>query len=259
MRDEADLAILFPALRSLAREAGDLIMGFYDGGVAVRNKADQSPVTDADLVSDRLILARLGALTPDIPVITEETYDGTSATPVGKPFWLVDPLDGTREFIAHSGEFTVNIGLIGPDALPVLGVMYAPFFRQCYWGQPRRGAWMEDEAGERPITTRRPPEEGLTVVSSRYHGNRARVDAFLADYKVARHHQRGSTYKFCEVARGDVDLYPHFGQTSEWDTAAGHAVLLGAGGNITSGEGGPFTYGKPGLRNGPYIVKGKEF
>ena len=254
-----ELEPLLAPVRALAKAAGEAILQHYDGSVAVRHKADQSPVTDADLASDLIIRDGLAHITPGIRVITEETFDGVFTVPDGQPFWLVDPLDGTKEFIAQSGEFTVNIGLIGPERLPVLGVMYAPVFDECLSGIVGQSAWMEDKSGERPITTRMPPPEGLTAIGSRYHGDKARMDEFLSHYKIAKRYVRGSTYKFCEVCRGDVDLYPHFGNTYEWDTAAGHAVLLAAGGNIHTAEGGEFTYGKPGLRNPAYIVKGAEF
>ncbi len=253
----ARVAGLFPELCDLAEAAGRAIMSFYKGDVAIRAKADNSPVTDADLASDSIIIAGLEKLTPDIVIITEETFDGNFVFEKNVPFWVVDPLDGTKEFIAKSGQFTVNIGLI-ENGSPIIGIIHVPVTGETFWGGVGQGAWVRDGNGTRAIKTRAAPEAGLTVVSSRYHGDPARLDAFLHDYKVARRDVLGSTLKFCAVAKGEADLYPHFGSgTLEWDTAAGQAIVEAAGGSIRLLAGGAMTYGKPELRNPPYLVTGK--
>jgi 3'(2'), 5'-bisphosphate nucleotidase len=247
---------LFPDLCDLAEEAGRAILSVYDGDYTVHAKVDNSPVTAADLASDALIIDGLKRLTPDIAIITEETFDGVFSVAPDAPFWCVDPLDGTKEFIAHSGEFTVNIGLV-ENGKSVLGVINIPVANETYWGGPGQGSWMRDAAGARAIKTRAIPAEGMTVLSSRYHGNTAKLDTYLADRKVAYRKQVGSTLKFCTIAKGEADLYPHFGTgTCEWDTAAGQAILEAAGGTMQLLSGGEMTYGKPGLRNPGYVVRG---
>ena len=178
-------------------------------------------------------------------------------------FFLVDPLDGTREFVSRRDEFTVNVALVEAGQ-PVLGVVFAPARRELYWGDVRSGKAGHIDAdpdGTMPsmgtaITARHPPAEGLTAVASRSHRT-PETDALLAKYPVKDFRSIGSSLKFCLVAAGEADFYPRVGTTMEWDTAAGHAVLAAAGGSVTGLEGEPFTYGKPGFRNGNFIARGR--
>ncbi len=250
-----DLAYLLAAIRPVAEEAGAAALGYY-GAAEARLKTDGSPVTAADQAAEDIILAALAELTPEIPVIAEEAMaKGLAPKVVGARFWLVDPLDGTREFLSGNGEFTVNIALI-EDGIPVLGVVVAPALGQSYAGHGPGTATLIDADGERPIRVRAVPAEGETVVGSRSHGDAAEMERFLADRRVAAFRAAGSSLKLCLIARGEADFYPRFGPTMEWDIAAGHAVLAAAGGRVLTLEGGPFLYGKPDYRNGPFIASG---
>ena len=231
-------------------------MTVYGGDFAVRGKADDSPVTVADEQAEALIVPVLRALDPSVPVVAEEAVAAGGAPAVGRRFWLVDPLDGTREFISSNGEFTVNVALI-EDGRPVLGVVLAPAIGRLFAGVAGHGAWIE-QAGEprRAIRCRPEPAEGLTVVASRSHGDAAALDAFLAGKRVARLAQAGSSLKLCLLAAGEADLYPRLGRTMEWDIAAGHAVLSAAGGEVTDLAGAPLRYGKPGFENPHFVARG---
>ena len=251
---------LLDRLVKLSRAAGDVALEYYRGGFAVRAKADTTPVTDADEASEAVIVAGLRQLTPNIPVVAEEalargqTHWPPDSTP--RLFWLVDPLDGTREFVSKNGEFSVNIGLVA-DRRAALGVVHAPVSGVTY-GTAGRGEaliWRADGAPT-PIKVRRAPTTGLVVLSSRSHGDRDALDAFLADYPVAERHILGSAIKFGVLAAGEADLYPRFGPTMEWDTCAGHAVLEAAGGALVTVSGQPLLYGKSGFRNPDFIARG---
>ena len=250
---------LLTAVSALAREAGAIVMAVYATDFSVRGKADTSPVTEADERAEAVILAGLAALTPDIPVVAEESAAAGRIPAVVDRFWLVDPLDGTKEFISRNGEFTVNIALI-EHGLPVLGVVLAPAIGpqgQLYAGAIGYGATVEDEAGIRPITCRTVPEAGLTVLASRSHGDAAALEAFLAGRRVASTSTAGSSLKFCLLAAGQADLYPRLGRTMEWDIAAGHAVLAAAGGQVCRADDGrPMTYGKPDFENPHFVAAG---
>jgi 3'(2'), 5'-bisphosphate nucleotidase len=185
-------------------------------------------------------------------VSEEEASKGLSPEVTGARFWLVDPLDGTKEFLSGNGEFTINIALI-ESGVPVLGVVVVPAIGETYAGADPGTAVLEDAAGERKIAVRSPPAEGLTVVGSRSHGNAAAMAAFLGRRKVASFRAAGSSLKLCLIARGEADLYPRFGTTMEWDIAAGHAVLRAAGGLVETLDGKQFLYGKPGYKN-PHFV-----
>ena len=254
-----DLQALLPAIVALAREAGKVVMQVYAGDFDVRAKADASPVTIADERSEAVILAGLKQLTPDIPAASEEQVSaagGWQSPP--RRFWLVDPLDGTREFASRNGEFSVNIGLI-ENRRPVLGALHAPTL-DVTWGAagPGTAAVWRGAAAPTPIRARRIPPEGAIVLASRSHGDTAALDAFLAEHKVAGRKHSGSALKFGLLAEGEGDLYPRFGPTMEWDTAAGHAVLEAAGGRIETVRGEPLLYGKPGLRNPDFIAWGAK-
>jgi len=258
----ADAAItpgLLKAVEALAREAGEAIMGYYRNNVAIEQKDDYSPVTDADRAADAIIAAGLRALTPEIPVVTEEEVaDGLAPTRIGARFWLVDPLDGTREFINDRDEFTVNIALIDEGA-PVLGVVGVPARGTLYASDgPGRATLCEDGGEHRPIAARVAPTDGISVTSSRSHANKDELAAHLKDKVVRETIIAGSSLKFCLIAEGKADLYPRFGPTMEWDTAAAHAVLAAAGGHVRTLDGMEFTYGKPSFRNPHFIASGRD-
>jgi 3'(2'), 5'-bisphosphate nucleotidase len=250
-----DLARLLPEVVALAERAGALILEHYGNEVAVRAKADASPVTIADEAAEALILEGLAELTPKIPVIAEETVAAGHVPALDRErFWLVDPLDGTKEFLSRNGEFTVNIALV-EGREPVLGVVLAPALGKLWWGAQGLGAMLRDAAGARPIAARPRPAQGLVAVASRSHIDPA-TEAFLDQAGVAERISAGSSLKFCLVAEGRADVYPRFGPTMEWDTAAGDAVLRAAGGRVLTTAGEPFLYVKPGFRNPGFIAHG---
>jgi 3'(2'), 5'-bisphosphate nucleotidase len=248
-------AQLLPGLRQIALQAGAVIMNIYQGHIAVRAKADQSPVTEADEAAEAVILAALAELAPQIPVIAEESVAAGRIPEIGEgPFWLVDPLDGTKEFISRNGEFTVNVALI-EDGLPTLGVVFAPAIGQLYLAGPGAVTLEKDGGAARPIAVRRPAADGLVVVASRSHRD-SKTDDYLADFEVKSLTSAGSSLKLCLVAAGEADLYPRLGRTMEWDIAAGHAVLAAAGGRVETLEGAPLSYGKPGFENPFFVARG---
>ena len=254
MKDHAEL---LPDLVNLAGEAGKAIMAIYATDFEHETKADESPVTAADLAAEAIIERGLAGLAPDIPLVAEEAAsEGRVPEISNSRFWLVDPLDGTREFLNRNDEFTVNIALI-VDAVPVLGIVHAPALALTFTGTRGSGATRIEE--RRPATTiavRPAPEEGVTIVASRRHGDPAAIDKLLRGHPVKGRKTAGSSLKFCLVAAGEADIYPRFGRTMEWDTAAGHAVLAAAGGQVTDAHGAPLIYGKPGFENPPFIAWG---
>ncbi len=244
-------------LIAAARHAGNAILAVRAKGLDVREKADRSPVTEADETAEQIILAVLDEITPAIPVVAEESVARDGAPEVGAPwFWLVDPLDGTKEFIAGRDEFTVNIALI-EDGSPIMGIVYLPALDELYLGIPGRGAWRQqrDDTTSQAIAVRHPPAEGLTVLASRSHRT-PEVDAYLEHLTVAGLRAVGSSLKFCVLASGGADLYPRFGRTMEWDTAAGDAVLRAAGGRVETIDGAPMRYAKRGFANPDFIARG---
>lgn len=250
----ADIAQLAPAILTLARKAEAAIMAVYATPFEQRAKQDASPVTDADEQAEAIILAGLQALTPDIPVVAEEqAARGETPDVKGDRFWLVDPLDGTREFVDRNGEFTVNIALIEHGA-PVLGVVAAPALGLAWVGHGGK-AWRHE--GDRVITIRARlvPSRGAHVLVSRNHIDRE-VAGWLAQQPDATRQTVGSSLKFCRIAEGAADLYPRFASISEWDTAAGQAVLEAAGGAVVTWQGERLLYGKPGFRNPGYLARG---
>src|SRR5688572_7614384 len=258
---------MIPLLQSLiytAQRAGGAIMAVYAQGFTVREKADASPVTIADEAAEKIILADLAVISPGVPVVAEEAVAAGKVPVIADRFFLVDPLDGTREFVSHRDEFTVNVALV-EDGESVLGVVFAPARRELYWGDVRAGKAGHIDADPdgtmpsmgTPILARTPPARGITAVASRSHRT-PETDAYLANYPVAEFRSIGSSLKFCLVAAGDADLYPRIGTTMEWDTAAGHAVLSAAGGRVTGLAGEPFRYGKPGFRNGNFVARGRD-
>ena len=251
-----DYARLAATARQLALEAGRTIMAFYRDGTPVETKADSTPVTEADRAADGLIVTGLQAATPDIPVISEESTS-TGPPPAGGRFWLVDPLDGTREFIARTGEFTVNIALI-EDGRPVLGVLHAPVQGETYVADGQGGAVrIVGDGAPQPIGARPVPGEGPAVIASRSHRD-AETDAYIAALGPAWIESAGSALKFGLLARGEADVYPRFGRTMEWDTAAGHAILKAAGGHVRDLNGRELRYGKAGFVNPPFVACGMD-
>ncbi len=251
------LADWLPRLVDLAREAGQVTLRWYGPECEAQRKADGSPVTAADEAAEAVIAAGLAALAPDIPLVAEEAVSGGGApAQLGRRFWLVDPLDGTREFLACNGEFTVNIALV-EDGAPVLGVVAAPAQGRWWAGAVGLGAQAAEADGTPyPIAARRPPVEGLTVLGSRSHGDAAAMNAYLQGRRVTGFVAAGSSLKFCLIAAGEADLYPRFGRTMEWDTAAGHAVLRAAGGSVQTLDGAPLRYGKPAFENPHFVASG---
>jgi 3'(2'), 5'-bisphosphate nucleotidase len=247
-----------------AIEAGRAAYAIYRGDFEVHTKADESPVTAADHAAEQVILARLSQGASGIPVVAEEQVAAGNVPPSAGTFFLVDPVDGTKEFIQKRGDFTVNIALVR-NGVPELGVVYAPAKSRLYAGDAVKGeAFRSDQSPESPelaprtpIRTRQPAPGGLTVVASRSHRS-PETDEWLAQVKVADLVSVGSSLKFCLVAAGEADLYPRLGPTMEWDTAAGHAVLSAAGGEVVTLDGSPFRYGKPGFRNSYFIATGRR-
>ncbi len=250
-------ARLLESLVPVIRAAGELVMAVYRTDFDVRGKDDASPVTEADERAEALILPALEALLPGVPVIAEESVAAGRLPALAERFWLVDPLDGTREFISRNGEFTVNIALI-EHGVPVLGAVLAPAIDRLFLGATGHGAFVEDGGRRRPIQCRTAPAEGLTVLASRSHGDAAALEAFLDDRRVATLRNAGSSLKLCLIASGEADLYPRLGRTMEWDIAAGHAVLAAAGGKVQTLTGEPLRYGKPGLDNPHFLASGLD-
>ncbi|MGQ0675616.1 MAG: 3'(2'),5'-bisphosphate nucleotidase CysQ [Rhodospirillales bacterium] len=250
-------ALLPPPLLNAVRAAGRAIMRHYRPGVAKTYKPDGSPVTAADHAAEAIILDALRAIDETIPVVAEESFAAGRVPDVtGKRFWLVDPLDGTKEFLKANGEFSVNVGLV-EDRRPVLGVVHAPASGEMFWCVGGKAYARKGDGPEREIRARAAPAGGLVVAASRSHDNRANLDAFLAGMKVAEIRVSGSAIKFCRVAAGEADLYPRLGPTMEWDSCAGHAIVLAAGGSVATLDGAPLVYAKPGFLNPGYVARGR--
>ncbi len=232
------------ALNETARRAGRTIMDYFENGFVVEKKADASPVTRADQDAEQLILKALAKLAPDIPVIAEEEAAAGRLPAIGDVFFLVDALDGTREFINKRTEFTVNIGLIENNE-PVLGVVYAPALDRLFYAFEAGRAYQQGGAGEAEAIHARPAPDAPVIIASRSHRD-AQTQEFIDSFARAETLNAGSSLKFCLLACGEADIYPRFAPTSEWDTAAGHAVLRHAGGHMRRLDGAPFLYGKTG-------------
>ncbi len=244
------------AIVKIAREAGDKILEIYNRDFEVDTKSDESPVTEADVAAEKIILEGLSKITPEIPVLAEESVAaGRVPDLTGGVFWLVDPLDGTKEFIHKRGEFTVNIALI-ENGCPTMGVIHVPAKDTTYYASGKGEAYMEDDGGKRAIQTRSVPEEGLTVVASRSHRT-PETDDYISKFKVADLVSAGSSLKLCLVAEGKADLYPRLGRTMEWDIGAGQAILEAAGGVVETLDGAPLGYGKDGHDNPYFVAKGR--
>ena len=255
---------LLTKVEAIAERAGQVILRFYEAGVQARAKADASPVTAADEAAEAEIIPALQALMPAVPVVSEEAVSAGHCPEIrgdrnpSNCFWLVDPLDGTKEFLSRNGEFTVNIALIDHDR-PLLGVVHIPTLAATYGGIVGVTARVRRGDGQmRKIAARSPPPDGAIVLSSRSHGDDSALDAFLSGKQIAGQRIAGSALKFCLVAEGVADLYPRFGRTMEWDTAAGHAVVAAAGGSVTTLDGAPLRYGKPDFANPHFVAHGRR-
>ncbi len=234
----------------IALQAGEAIRAIAQAPFAIDKKADRSPVTAADRAANDLIVAALQRLTPDHVIVSEEG-EQTLENP-DQPFWLVDPLDGTKEFLAGNGEYTVNIALIDRHQ-PVMGVVHAPAKKQTYLSfGPGKAFQVTGGKALNPIAVRQRPN-AIVALASRSHLD-DKTTAYLDERHIADVRRMGSSLKFCIIAAGEADLYPRFGPTMEWDTAAGHAILLAAGGNVMTTDGKPLRYGKPGFRNPDFIA-----
>jgi 3'(2'), 5'-bisphosphate nucleotidase len=221
--------------------------------LGLTHKDDGSPLTRADLAAHQIISQRLRALTPEVPVVSEEdSLSMRFRLPAGE-YWLVDPLDGTKEFLAQNGEFTVNIALVR-DGKAVFGAIVAPVLAQAYWGGEGLGAFREADRRTEAIRVAQPPAAGrpLRVLASKSHMN-AETEAFIARLGECELLQAGSSLKFCRLAEGGAELYPRLGPTCEWDTAAAQAIVEAAGGQVTQLDGAPLHYGKPDVLN-PHFV-----
>jgi 3'(2'), 5'-bisphosphate nucleotidase len=252
------------ALAAIAYDAGAIVLSHYHDEIVARRKDDRSPVTDADVESERFIVKRLAQLAPDVPVIAEEAVSSGHVAKIGHRFFLVDPLDGTKEFVAKNGEFTINIAEV-IEGKPVRGVIHAPAKDRLFFGEAMTGAYETfappggapafAEAME--IHARRAPADGLVAVVSRSHADK-KTEEYLAQYNMKKFVSGGSSLKFCLVAAGEADIYPRHGRTMEWDTAAGHAILAAAGGSLTTLDGKPLLYGKAaeGFANPHFVARG---
>jgi len=256
--DSPSVARFLSEVVAAVEAASEEILKIYRGGFTVRTKSDESPVTEADEAAERIILPKLAALLPEAPVISEEVQAGSDAlSHGGHLFWLVDPLDGTKEFVAKRDDFTVNVALI-ENGRPILGVVSAParglLFTSAGPGTARGGMLGQNL---HPIAARVAPPDGVVVLTSRFHESNRRVSEYLDGLLVAERRLIGSSLKFCLIAQGDADLYPRFGNTSEWDTAAGQAVLEAAGGSVVTMDGSPLLYGKEGFLNPGFVARGR--
>jgi 3'(2'), 5'-bisphosphate nucleotidase len=245
----------------IALAAGPVVMEEYVEACAVRAKRDMSPVTIADERAEALIVEQLSARAAAIPIVAEESAARGEGLASGPVFVLVDPLDGTREFISRNGEFTINIALVRHGAV-VAGAVYAPAISRLWFAGESAfgcaaplGAGLPAQSAWRALRCRDAPPHGLVALASRSHGDAA-TESFLAKLDIAERRSAGSSLKFCLLAEGEADVYPRFGPTMEWDTAAGEAVLRAAGGTVAAADGGPFLYGKQGdgFRNGGFIA-----
>ena len=254
-----DQEALANVMRKLALQAGVAIMEIYNrDDFEVREKSDESPVTEADEAADKLISAGLRAAFPEIPLVTEEQSDSHEQSVT--TFLIVDPLDGTKEFIKRRGDFTVNIAYV-EDGEPIRGVVYAPARERLFYTRPdgkaveEKGPFDPETPGETtPIGVRMPDNDALLVVASQSHRDQA-TDDYISHYSVEDLRSAGSSLKFCLVATGEADLYPRLGRTMEWDTAAGHAVLSGAGGTVVRfDDKSPLRYGKSDFANPHFIA-----
>jgi len=247
-----DYARLLDDLAEAACEAGEAITTIVARGFEVESKRDSSPVTEADHAAELIILAALARAAPGVPVIAEEEVAAGRIPAHDDTYFLVDPLDGTKEFVRGGSDYTVNIGLI-EKGTPTLGVVYAPATRRLHGGRVGSGAWVDEGQGRTRIRTRGRGEQ-MTAVASKSHLNEATVDYLREAVGMCDYVAVGSSLKFCILAEGKADIYPRASPTSEWDTAAGHAVLLAAGGLVDGPDGSPLAYGKSAFLNRAFVA-----
>lgn len=246
---------IVPDLLDVVRAAGEAIIALYDlnsGAMAFREKADASPVTAADLASNRVLTESLQRITPGVPVVSEEDEASLPARLGHAPYWLIDPLDGTKEYLSRTGDFTVNLALI-EEQYPVWGCVYAPALDQMYWGSKNDGAFRTTGGVTTELKVRDTPlSSSLRVIASRSHMD-PQTKSFIERLGTTQLVQAGSSLKFCRIAEGEADIYPRMGRTCEWDTAAAQAVLEAAGGQVTDIHGVRIKYSKADIYN-PYFV-----
>ena len=245
---------LLDELAATARDAGEAILEIVRRGFEVEAKGDASPVTEADRAAELIILAALAKAAPGVPVIAEEEVAAGRIPRHDDIFFLVDPLDGTKEFVRGGDDYTVNIALV-EQRTPRLGVVFAPATGRLHSGLVGEGAWLDDGTGPRAIRTR-PRAADVSAVASKSHFTQNTADYLAAAVGACAHVSVGSSLKFCIVAEGEADIYPRLSPTSEWDTAAGHAVLLAAGGRVDDASGGRLLYGKPTFLNRAFVATG---
>lgn len=247
-----DYGLLLDDIAEAAREAGEAILEVVRLGFEIESKRDSSPVTQADRAAELIILSALARVAPGVPVIAEEEVAAGRIPAHDDIYFLVDPLDGTKEFVRGGDDYTVNIGLI-EGGRPKLGVVFAPATGRLHAGMLGAGAWCEDGGARRSIRTR-PRGTELTAVASKSHLNQSTIDYLQAAVGTCGYVAVGSSLKFCIVAEGNADIYPRASPTSEWDTAAGHAVLLAAGGLVDGPDGRPLGYGKNAFLNRAFVA-----
>ena len=250
--------VLLDIALAAAFAGGEAAMRVYADAFEVTQKDDKTPVTEADLASERVIVDMLASAFPDIPIVSEETVPEAGFESPASRFWLVDPLDGTREFVARNGEFAVLIGLV-EDGRPVLGVVHGPAVGLTYIAHGPGTAMRRRDGGPfEPIRARLPAPEGIVVVHSRSHENSRRLAEYFEGRPIIERRKCGSALKFGVLATGEADFYPRFGTPMEWAPAAGQAVLEAAGGHVFGLSGAPLGYGKPGLKNDGFLAWGAK-
>lgn len=250
----SDYKLLLDRLADAAREAGEAIGAIVRRGFEIEAKSDSSPVTEADRAAELIILAALAKAAPGVPVIAEEEVAAGRIPAHEGTFFLVDPLDGTKEFVRGGDDYTVNIALV-EDRSPRLGVVFAPASGRLHGALVGAGAWVNEGNGRRPIRTRARPAEPIAV-ASKSHFTQDTADYLAQAVGICSHVSIGSSLKFCIVAEGEADIYPRLSPTSEWDTAAGHAVLIAAGGRVDNPAGAPLEYGKRTFLNRAFVATG---
>lgn len=252
-QSKVDRAALLEPLGAACREAGEAIRALRQRGCEVSHKGDQSPVTEADHAAEAILLAALERHAPGVPVVAEEQVAAGRVPALGDTFFLVDPLDGTREFVRGGDDYTVNVGLVSRGS-PMLGLVLAPEQQRLWAGVVGGEAWVEGVDGVRRALQVRQPRQPMTVVASKSHMNEATRAFLAAELPGAELVSVGSSLKFCLLADGSADYYPRLSPTSEWDTAAGHAILLAAGGRVEGEDGMPLRYAKPNFLNSGFAA-----
>lgn len=257
MFDPTTLPQLTASAFEIAREAGRIVMKARNEALQIAGKKDGSPVTAADQASEKYIIEALTKLTPDIPVIAEERVASGEITDIGDgPFWIVDPLDGTKDFIAGEPEFAIVIALVVGNT-PALGVIHGPALEVTYAGAVGVGATRVRRGKAEDIAARIAPQDGVTVISSRRHGSEPELEKYLAEFKIATHKRMSSALKFGLLASGEADIYPRFGRVMGWDIAAGHAIVLAAGGRMNTATGEPINYRTKTFDIPSFIARGR--